>query len=414
VPSYDFYCNHSDRRTIANKKVKGASQPKGKRRNKAPSKARAQKRTPVSQPRFALSHCASLYAQAISEPFNVSDGACIPTSNSLVKPSQKVRAHARFIAAVGRNIGFALFSPCLANDKKTVHFTNSSFTGTTMEFTLGSTGGMEGANLSTLPYSLTSFTSGNIFSGSTVQGRIVSYGVRWRYIGTELNKGGRVYCLTHPDHDNLYAADFATLGAYKECITLPVSRSWQETSVFSQSATETNYPETQYALNNNTTTTVSADALEDLLAVYPLSQMQFLSTGYIAANSGSNSSVVGGAPLAIIFDGVEGNTFEFEIVAHIEYIGRVAQPFVTKSHADAVGFNTVQAAASSINVKRGSRSGLTHAKAFASGMGDSIASQSGMTMKRAGGVAGEIAYGYLKAKARDGRQYNSGSLIRDI
>lgn len=368
----------------------------------------------VVAPRFALSPCAALYANAIANPFSVEEGVCIPSSSSLMRPSQKVRSHMRFVAAVGKSIGFAIFSPCLANNKYTVHYTNSSFAGTNMDFLLGTTGGMNAARMTTLPYTLGEFTDGSVFNGARVQGRIVSYGIRWRYIGTELNKGGRLYCLVHPDHDNLYGNDFSTLGSFKECLTLPCSRSWQETCIFSQSASETNYPMAQYALNNSAATVVSQDAMEELQAIYPLSQMQFLHNTYVTPNSTGVTGLCGGGPVAIVFDGVEGNQYEFEVIQHTEFIGYITQSMLTKSHADSVGFAAVQQAASTLSIKRGANSTLTQAKAFASGMGESIASQSGFTMKKAGGVAGEIAYGYMRARSRSGRQFNSGALIRDI
>lgn len=414
VPGPTIYHKLVDRVVIANKKARGKSQPKGKRRNKAPSNRRAQKKTQAPAPKFSLSHCATLYANAIANPFSAEEGVCIPSSTGIVRPSQKARSHGRFIAEVGASVGFAIFAPSLANDKWNVFYTRTNFTGTTADFILGTTPGVDASTLASLPYRSTDFTSGTSFTGGRVQGRIVSYGIRWRYIGTELNKGGRVYCLVHPDHDNLYGTQFSVMGNFKECITLPVSRSWQETCIFSQTAVETNYPAGQYALNNTSASTITQDAMEELQVLYPLSQNQFLSSNYITANSTGLTGLVGGAPVAVFFDGVEGNQFEFEVIQHSEFIGTTTQSMLTKSHSDALGYTTVQQAASTLAIKRGANSALSQAKAFASGLSESVATQSGFTMKKAGGMAGEMAFGYMRARSRAARQFGSGALIRDI
>jgi len=50
-----------------------------------------------------------------------------------------------------------------------------------------------------------------------VQVRLVSAGVRARYVGTKLNQGGRILGLHHPDHATLVGMTKAQLGAFDEC-----------------------------------------------------------------------------------------------------------------------------------------------------------------------------------------------------
>jgi len=362
-------------------------------------------------PRFALSDCAKHYAKAIANPFSTQVGVCIPTASGIVRPSMKVRAITRFVASVGTNssgpLGYALFMPTVASDCITVLYSDAGSTLTSASPALPPGPGVQFVNFSSLPYRKTDFVNGDSFSPSRVQGRIVSYGIRFRYIGTELNKGGRMYALVEPDHDNLYGAGFNSLGVYKECICLPVTRSWQELVICSQSSTEVDYPQNQYALAATAAASVTPQACEELLSCYPLSQMQFLSA--TAANA---LSVVGGAPMAIVFDGVAGNTFEFEVVTHVEYVGNISQSMLTESHADSQGFSIVQNTAGRVNQMRAeSPSYMSQAKAFASGLADSVASQSGIGMRDAGRMIGDIGAEYGRYRLRGGRSRRNRELL---
>lgn len=403
VPSPAIYYKLDYRFVIANKKG-GRSQPnKGTRRSKKRASNKNSSK-PRAMPKFALSECAANYAKAISNPFSTQVGVCIPTSSGIVRPSMKVRAITRFVASVGTNtsgpLGYALFMPTVANNCTTVLYSDAGSNLTSASPALPPGPGVQFVTLTSLPYRKTDFLGGTPFTSPSVQGRIVSYGVRFRYIGTELNKGGRMYCLVEPDHDNLYGAGFQSLGNYKECICLPVSRTWQEMVVCSQSSTEVDYPQNQYALAASSVAGVTADACEELLSCYPLSQMQFLSA--TAANA---LSVVGGAPLAILFDGMAGNTFEFEVVTHVEYVGSISQSMLTESHADSQGFSIVQNTAGRVNQMRAeSPSYMSQAKAFASGMADSVASQTGFGMRDAGRLIGDIGAEYGRFRLRGGRR----------
>jgi len=227
VPSPALYYKLDYRVVIANKKVKGRPQPK---RGKAPKRKQAPRRN-ASSPRAGtgLSHCSSLYAMSIARPFQQMEGVCIPSGSGPSRPSQKTRSITRFIATVGADaFGFALISPAIANDSICALYSHASYSSSQAAPYGLPTSEYGYATMPSLPFGKTLFTSGTEFNTAGVHGRIVSYGVRWRYIGSELKRSGRCYSLVHPDHGNLYGCSFTSLGGYKECLTTTTTREWTE------------------------------------------------------------------------------------------------------------------------------------------------------------------------------------------
>lgn len=351
------------------------------KKGKAQQRKRAPQRRSSNQQRQpqvgTLSHCAMLYATAIARPFEVGEGVCIPSGSGPSRPSQKVRTIGRFVASTGDlGFGFALIMPSLANDSTCALFSNASYSSTVASPFGLPLGEYSSIVLSSLPYGKTLFTSGSEFTTSSLHGRIVSYGVRWRYIGSELKKSGRSYALVHPDHENLYGCSFNSLGNYKECLTTACTRSWTEMVVFSNCSSEVDYPTNNVNVNN---TVATPAAQEELLECYPISSQQFLSSSSVP--SYTSGTVVGGAPLAVVFDGEKGNQYEFEIVAHVEYVGTITQSMLTKSHADPVGFSVVQEAANGLGLAR--RYATNQATAMLRGIASAAASQTGSLVKTA-------------------------------
>jgi len=321
-----------------------------------------------------LSHCAQLYARAIAQPFIAEAGVCIPTSGAASRPSQKVRSISRFVASVGTTrFGYCLITPCMANDGISYLYSTAASTVATASPVINLPGpspiGTGYSPIQSLPYDRAKLVDGSAVASPSVKGRIVSYGVRWRYIGTELERGGRVYCLVHPDHDNLYGTDFAQLGQYKECLTFDVTRKWSESVVFSNTSVECNYPE-GHQLGNT--------AGEELINLYPMSSGQYL----ISGTASTVGSVCGGAPMAVVFDGTPGNQFEFEVVVHVEYVGVATQSMLTKSHADSLGFTIVQESANALGMARQyvTNQALAYAKNQAMAMASQTTLSPGMKM----------------------------------
>jgi len=287
-------------------------------------------RTSRRMPQVQLQSCTLKYARAVFNPFDPDAyGACLPMGN--FRPSQKSHSKIFLSVTIGSaGVGYFLYAPCLANDATSIFTTASTYTGTTTTGAATTGTGINASNFTTQP-----FTAGQLLESDTpnvrnpVQGRIVSCGVRWRYTGTELNRGGTVLSYVDPLHETLEGQSYNNIGAYIESnFSTPGTNHMSESlSVFSCNFRECNYPDT---------TVDSSSTLDSLSCTYPYSDQ----VGTIF-----NANV--GAPIAgVFFTGVPGNTFLFEIIQHCEYEGSLCQSMLTPNSSDPQGAELVQAAAS--------------------------------------------------------------------
>jgi len=287
---------------------------------------------------------------AIIKPWSsMAAGACIPTMPA--RPSYKVRSFTRFTTlSNGSGVGFILISPCIASDRPLAWYTLNSWTGTsgsTFSFAVTGTAQTTTTGIAVVfpnvPYAtsvLSSANNGNI--NNQVNGRLVSVGVSIQYQGTELNKGGMYYILSDPNHQNLYQNSVSTLGNNAETRLEQITnkKQWAVTSAVDPD--ETDY-------SDNTTNGNTIDT------TFPYSQ-----SAYLENVSSTNQYGNGATPICIAFLTPANNQpFNVEIVQHIEYIGTGAATQLTPSHADPVGFNLVNSAASQLGFAQQSGDGLS-------------------------------------------------------
>jgi len=284
-----------------------------------------------------LSPCAIKYALAIADPF--SPGAkqsCVPRAPSI--PSLKNTAVTRITAFVGTSgVGFVLLNPTLANDLPALWYTQATFTGlavTPLSANNTITTGVTTSNLP-LPYNSTSLLS----SGGSYQvyGRIVSSGLRIKYTGTTMNESGAYYCYVTPNHDNVmgYAGSASAAGALLETSVTSIDR--EPCSIAC------------YGINDNETTYSNTNSGTSQSVLFPFSAINnTFNNGYTYNPGYSNGSPIG----VIIFTGVAGSSFLVECIQHTEYAGPSAATLTTTTDADTIGFDTVQAAASLLPLKK--------------------------------------------------------------
>lgn len=340
---------------------------KGKPKSRKGKKSRSNQRKANSQRQpvgFTLSECASKYALAVGNPFNSgARGACIPTFPS--RSSQKLSAIARGTFEVGTNgFGFFALSPCASNDNDCIFTSTVGYTPTTISIdpdntlTTGSNYGLAVAvhQMSQLPYKSATLTDATAGSGPSMNARIVSCGVRIRYIGTQLDLGGRLTAYVSPSHSNLNGTSYHGLASRPEAINLAVSRQWSETVVFANTTDETEYPGHAFSLDNQ---------YEVLRAVYPLSNNESM-TG------GNTGKTIGGVPIVFAIESKGGNSFEYEVITHIEFIGKSAAPYLTRSHCDIEGLSIVQNAAGSAKLERAGTSEHGSWKTVAKNIGSEV------------------------------------------
>jgi len=285
------------------------------------------------------------YANAIANPFAANAfGACIPVGN--FRPSMKNHARAFFSVTIGANgLGYFAYSPCLANNTTSCFYTTGTYAGTIALPGDTTAVGVVTGQIPTLPFSSVQLIeTDSPGSRNDVQGRIVSAGLKWRYTGTELNRGGTILAYSDPLHQTLESVSYSTLSSFTEsAMTAPDSNHASDyLTVFACNYRELNYPDT----------TVDTSSTVDILScVYPYSDQV-----------GTISSANTGAPIAVVyFQGAKDNTYIVEVVIHSEYEGRLAQQMLTPNNSDEQGSYRVQAAAS-----RATTEGATGRSSFVS------------------------------------------------
>lgn len=224
--------------------------------------------------------------------------------------------------AVGSGgLGFFAISPCTANDQRAIHFSSASFAGTTVAGTTLATTGVLSVPITGLPYAAADHY---ISSGTrpSVQSRLVSVGVRIQYTGTLLNRGGIMRSFSDPGHNCVWG--YQALGGETEANFHTIDGRSYDWALSAIDPTEWDY----------------SDGTTTLECTYPFSNGMALNT---------TDSAVGGSPLLVLVDGTAGNTFRYEVVVHVEYIGLKTTSFLTPTHADSVGFEKVAAAAANVN-----------------------------------------------------------------
>lgn len=253
-----------------------------------------------------ISAACSDYCHALCNPFDAKPCG-VPLAP--IVNTQKTRVYVKGTASTGiGGVGFVSARPGHggSNTSTAVFYTDSSYQGSTVQNTSG-----PGVN----PGSTNSpYSSANFGPGATdLSFRIVSFGLRARYIGTELNRGGSKICLVDPTHNATDGRDEAQLLAEPQARKLPVSREWVN------------------------------------LHWQPITTDEY----------GFSSTDFGSAYMTIMFVSPDASInlpFEFEAYGIYEFQGSVARA-QTHTFADPVGFAAVQTVSAQMNsISHGSAS----------------------------------------------------------
>lgn len=192
--------------------------------------ARPVKRIARNSNGTSLEPCTREYAGSLVNPFE-SAPSCIPYPPAV--PSQKLKLFVKstFItsagAVSGQHHGWCAWHPNIINDNSTanryfVKETGAAYDSSTFTSATDTTGVSE--RNSTSPYASTDMGSSDTTTG--IAWRVVSAGLRARYIGTELERGGRLVTLHHPDNQDIYGYSLAEVQSYQNCKTYPITRDW--------------------------------------------------------------------------------------------------------------------------------------------------------------------------------------------
>jgi hypothetical protein len=170
-----------------------------------------------------MSECAARYAESIADPFEDKQ-ACIPDFPALL--TGRIHTFAKGTFATSTNglaggAGYIAISPDrgVANDANAGVINAPASSNSSLEFTANPA-------LNTFIQTNSNYNTASFVAGNNQQYRIVSAGLRIRYIGSELVRGGQVVGMHHPAHYSLQTYNIGTLDAYVESSRLPVTRDW--------------------------------------------------------------------------------------------------------------------------------------------------------------------------------------------
>lgn len=213
----------------------------------------------------------------------------------------------RGLATVGvSGVGFIAASGVAhLSDDFAVACSRSSWASGDFPISTSSTAQILASSPTQLPYASTSIEDRSY--------RSVGCGIRFRYVGTELNRGGRVLYCQNPQLDNVFdGQNINDLANRQDAVIVPCTRKWTNISW-----TPSFYGMNEYQPGGTPQSLFGSGAW----------QWQFASIG-------------------IVLEGTPGNSFEYEFVQFFEWLpgkGTVgAVPSVTPSHSDPVGYGVVR------------------------------------------------------------------------
>lgn len=243
-----------------------------------------------------ISDCAQRYIASLVNPFDESLKPCVPSFFPL--PSQKVSVWVRSNFALGTTgHGYVICRPTADNDVNisTIHTTSTSVG--TNSTVLNSFTNLTTQIMTKNPYPDTEFSTLN-----RIQARVVSYGLRVRYIGTEDNRNGVVTTIETLERENLNTLTFSQINNFQHA-----------------------------------TKCVPNSARDWITVAYSgPSQPQDIEFQSVSLPLGSNY------PIGAIIVGNAGDTYDYEFWVNLEFAGRNAQG-KTASHVDQKGFDVAVA-----------------------------------------------------------------------
>lgn len=293
-----------------------------------------------------IEDCSQEYIVSLLNPYD-SYSACIP--NFFPLKSQKVHAFSRATMTLGTSgVGYALAYANAANDVANLVVTTATSVGTTASALNGFTN-LASTPMAKLPYAQLAFTQNQVMA------RLVSAGLRIKYIGRSDALNGLISTLEAPDHEDLAALTPVQIADYDQMEnTRPKEDGW----------TYVNYSG----------------------PIAP-GNLEFANTGYILGANGILSHIV---------VGTAGDEYTVEFYQNFEYIGSSAVG-KSQNHSDPVGYSKVsqviKSAASDKPLSPADGPGLI--SQFATAMGKTIADNAPSVI--AGGLrsAGETVLGIV-------------------
>lgn len=290
----------------------------------------------VSNGSMKLSTATSRYLRAFLDPF-ASDVKLVGAPRAGAMPSYKATGFIRGVGYIGSlGMGYVIFSPTLCNNVACVGYTTSSYGYSVVSSfasddntttPVGSVTAPAGASMGNLPYSWTTLATPATIR-DTIEGRVVSSSLRVYYTGTQLNSSGQYYGYVDPDFTSVVSSPHNLVTAPADGYTVSMLGQKEATEIA--------------AIHQNEMRLVMVPPV-DTMCDYPLQGASALRKTFPYSQNVVNGFLASGAPPAVIVvTGVPGQSFYFEAITHVEYVGPgVMQGLLSESATDAVGYDAV-------------------------------------------------------------------------
>lgn len=249
------------------------------------------------------------------------------------------------------NRGAIWFTPTFANDLPIAYSTSTNATTVALNgsdvgmFTGNSalTAGITRILQPAAPFASSIFHQGFNRERSLVQARVVSFGVKITNVTPPLYRGGTALTYVSPRHQNVAGLSYSTCASQSLTRMQSVGSQPIELALSAVNEAELEYADAAEGVTLTQALYPYSGGANGFPATYDSSPTSAIYTDTVA-------SVLVGVPVACVYFDPSGQnqTFNVEIVNHMEYIGDSVQPFVTPNEADDVGLNKVEQAKESI------------------------------------------------------------------
>jgi hypothetical protein len=316
-----------------------------------------------SKPGIQMHPCTAKYAAAIADPFSdMALNACVPmgTSNTLKAYSMGI---GNMTVGTG-GVGAIVIVPSGYNDVGGAYLTNVNYTPALLDFS-----GAFGSQWDWLPATRLPFASGNYLG---INARVVSAGVRIKYIGPLNARNGTIDLVVQPTHDALSTGTAgnliyqANLSGFPENYHAAVTAETYSLNVYGVSQRECEFPEASAGVSNYFIKGCSSNlSNENNQYWFPFGG----SDPCLVGNDGTNNWFLP-SPNAVVYVRAEpGTLFDVEYVVHVEYTGQSATFGLTRVEADPEGVARVREAAAE-SVVNANANGQSFKRTFARSLVD--------------------------------------------
>lgn len=200
-----------------------------------------------------MSSCTRDYIRSLANPFS-GPLACVPSPYPNWTRKVRVFSRGNFVTSSTNNIGLIWADPVNSSQSTYNCVLSTTAASTSTTFTGYNATGWQGSP------SNADYTGVQLGTGSGIQTRVVSAGLRIRYAGTALNKGGRIIAFQDPTHTTLNNRAESTLLSEIQAKEYAVRDDGTWTTILYSPVLDTDYQLNQWNILDPTIAGVASDS----------------------------------------------------------------------------------------------------------------------------------------------------------